>query len=221
MRVWRIGRNIVALGGLGLGILALSQPARAQSAEETVLFLLTGETQAPKANGRFAIDNTGKTTVFLGGHSGGRNTEVVFHTLWRLQPLDACRYRLFRLNYVTGPDGAVVTEAEARRSMASAVEPSYTMSEFDFRKLVTAEVSRFGIGYSTKFIFTEAFEAKAQLDPASVSGGRMVAFDANEFPTPTSRPIQIAGAKGPAFETRFADAVKYLQGKFCPKASAF
>lgn len=221
MRVWRIGRTLMALGGLGLSFLALSQPAQAQSAEETVLFLLTGETQAPKVNGRFAIDTKGETTVFLGGYANGRNTQVVFHTLWRLQPLDACRYRLFRLNYVTGPDGAVVTEAEARRSMASALEPSYIMSEFDFRKLVAADVSRFGIGFSTKFTFTDAFEATAQLDPASVSGERMVAFDAKEFPAPTARPILIAGGKGPAFETRFADAVKYLQGKFCPKASAF
>lgn len=221
MRVWRIGRPLMALGCLGLGFLALSQPARAQTAEETVLFLLTGETQAPKANGRFAVDSTGETTVFLGGHSGGRNTQVVFHTLWRIQPLDACRYRLFRLNYVTIPDGAVVTEAEARRSMASALEPSYIMSEFDFRKLVTADVSRFGIGFSTKFTFTEAFEATAQLDPASVSGGRMVAFDASEFPAAAARPILIASGKGAGFETRFGDAVKYLQSKYCPKASAF
>lgn len=219
MRVWRIGRTLVALGGLGLGFLALSQPARAQTAEETVLFLLTGETQAPKANGRFAIDTKGETTVFF--REKGDNIQVVFHTLWRLQPLDACRYRLFRLNYATRPDGTVVTEAEARRNLVSALEPSYIMSEFDFRKLVTADVSRFGRGYSTKFTFTEAFEATAQLDPASVSGGRMVAFDASEFPVPTARPVMLAGGKGAGFETRFGDAVKYLQSKYCPKASAF
>ncbi|MEP9356910.1 hypothetical protein ABLE93_25620 [Xanthobacter sp. KR7-65] len=84
MRVWRIGRTLMALGVLGLGFLALSQPARAQSAEETVLFLLTGETQAPKANGRFAIDTKGETTVFSAA------TPMAATPRWCSTPCGAC-----------------------------------------------------------------------------------------------------------------------------------
>ncbi len=220
MRFLQNGWTIAPLAVLGVSLLALAPAARAQSTDETVLFLLSGETQAPKKDGRYGTDSRWEDAIALGNFGDG-NTPVVFHAHWRLQPLDACRYRRFILRYTTRLDGSVLTE-DNTRPIASAAWPMYTMSEFDFRKLVTAKASRFGLGFSTQFTFTEFFEAQARLDPAAVSGGRMVAFDAREFPSPSPRTVLIAGGSGTAgFETRFTDAVKYLRDKLCPKASAF
>lgn len=209
---------VVASGvaGCALALLASAPPAHAQSAAEAALYILTGEQRAPVAGGQYVLEHKWTESVVLGGDRNA--TQLTFHRRWRLQALDTCRYLLFRLDYSTTPSGRVLDENDDRRNNGARFSPRYTLNAFDFRNLVTASLG----DESTLFTFTTAVEGEARVDPRALMGGRMVAFDAREFPA--TRPQTTFTAGGDltnGSEIRFARALKYMRTTFCPRGGGW
>ncbi|QTL03277.1 hypothetical protein J5J86_21425 [Aquabacter sp. L1I39] len=200
------------IAGCALALLASASPAHAQSAAEVALYILTGEQRAPVAGGQYVLDHKWAEDIEL---AGDRNaTLLTFHRRWRLQPLDACRYLLFRLDYSTTPSGRVLDENDDRRNNGARFSPRYTVNAFDFRNLVSADLR----DEDTLFTFTTAVEGETRVDPRALMAGRMVAFDAREFPATRSQPTFTAGGDlTNGSEIRFARALKYMSTKFCPR----
>lgn len=220
MRACRGGQRaaVLASGAVGcvLALLASTPAAHAQSAAEAALYILTGEQQAPMVAGQYALEYRWPESVVLGGDRNA--TRLNFRSLWRLKPLDACRYLLFRLDYATTSSGRVLDESDDRRNNGARFSPRYTLNAFDFRNLVAAEPQDRG----TRFTFTHAVEAETRVDPRALAGGRMVAFDAREFPATHSQPTFAAGGDlTNGSEIRLANAVKYMRTKFCPRGGGW
>lgn len=216
----RIGQvaTVLASGvaGCALALLASALPARAQSAAEAALYILTGEQRAPVEGGQYVLEHKWTENVVLG--SDRNATRLTFHRSWRLQPLDACRYLLFRLDYATTPSGRVLDENDDRRNSGARFSPRYTVNAFDFRNLVSADLR----DEDTLFTFTTAVEGEGRVDPRALAAGRMVAFDAREFPTTRSQPTFTAGGDlTNGSEIRFARALKYMRTKFCPRGGGW
>lgn len=220
MRACIIGKAAAVLAsgvaGGALALLVSTPPAHAQSAAETALFLISGEQQAPMSGGRYVLEHSWTEGVVLGSDRNG--TRLTFHRRWRLQPLDACRYLLFRLDYSTTPSGRVLDENDDRRNNGARFSPRYTLNAFDFRNLVSVEPDDKG----TTFTFTTAGEAEARVDVRMLTGGRMVAFDAREFPDLRTQPkLEAGGDLTNGSETRIANAARRMRTAFCPRGGGW
>jgi hypothetical protein len=220
MRACRIARKATVLAsgvaGCALALLASAPPAHAQSAAEAALYILTGEQRAPVAGGQYVLEHKWTENVVLG--SDRNATRLTFYRRWRLQPLDACRYLLFRLDYSTSPSGRVLDENDDRRNNGARFSPRYTFNAFDFRNLVSADLR----DKDTLFTFTSAVEGEARVDPRALTAGRMVAFDAREFPATRSQTTFTAGGDlTNGSEIRFARALKYMRTNFCPRGGGW
>ncbi|MEP9356913.1 hypothetical protein ABLE93_25635 [Xanthobacter sp. KR7-65] len=220
VRACRIGQMAAVLASgvaaCTMALLASPPPAHAQSAAEAALYILTGEQRAPVAGGQYVLEHNWTENIVLGSDRNG--TRLTFHRRWRLQPLDACRYLLFRLDYATTPSGRVLDENDDRRNNGARFSPRYTFNAFDFRNLVTADLR----DEDTLFTFTTAVEGEARVDARTLAGGRMVAFDAREFAATRPQPTFTAGGDlTNGSEIRLANAVKYLRSNFCPRGGGW